>query len=233
VKQKYWRIVFSLLTVLSFNEVRSQADAAEKPTTVAPATTVRQWRSQSIPTITEIRTRKTPRGIEIRVITSDNRMLQGIKSVRGNNLIIDFPNTRLNPRLSEEILDSTEGISALQITTLRNQTVRIIVSGNAGTLTGEVLKSDRGAIIRVISPPVAEIPTIDLIVTAEKKPERLQDVPISITLLTKEQQKMEILRLLEILPRIPLILLPIPPVAILLTIVFEDLVTLILSLAIR
>jgi iron complex outermembrane recepter protein len=181
VKQKYWRIVFSLLTVLSFNEVGSQADAAEKPTTVAPATTVKQWRSQLTPTITEIRTQKTPQGIEIRVITSDNRMLQGIKSVRGNNLIIDFPNTQLNPRLSQGIPDSSEGISKLQVTTLRNQTVRIIVSGVTGTPTGEVLTSDRGAIIRIVSPPVAEIPTIDIIVTAEKKTERLQDVPISIT----------------------------------------------------
>jgi|GEM_PF-3363648 len=52
---------------------------------------------------------------------------------------------------------------------------------------GEVITSDRGAIINVIPPtPVADVQTqpdqvIDVIVTAEKKPERLQDVPISIT----------------------------------------------------
>jgi iron complex outermembrane recepter protein len=188
-------ISFNVLVLLVLVNVRSQAYGAERVEPI-PATTVKQWRSQlnnSLTAITEIRTRKTPQGIEIKVITSGNKMLEGIKSVQENNLIIDFPNAILNPRLFQGIPDSSEGISELKVTTLRGKkTVRMIVSGVEGAPTGKVISDNRGATINVISPlPAAEIgetdQVIDIIVTAQKQPEKPQDVPISLTTLPQAE----------------------------------------------
>ena len=186
-------ITFNLLTLSLLNSVTTSAIATEKQLEATPATTIEQWQSQlnnSLANITEIRTRSTPTGLEIDVVTDDGQTLQGIKSVEGNSLIIDFANSSFNPQLSEGIPDSTEGISGLAITTVNRTTVRLTISGEEGVPTGEIVRSDRGATIAVTSPQPATtepVQVIDIIVTAEKKPEPIQDVPISITPITEEE----------------------------------------------
>ena len=201
MKQKLSSVLIFNLLLLSLWSIRDRASATEQPSkTEFPATTLKQWQSQlnnSLTAITAIRTRKTEQGIEITVTTRDNRALLGIKSLTGNKLIIDFPNTQIvNNAVLQGLPPSSQGIYSWELSTLEDKTTtRITVTGKEGTPTGELITQDFGATINVISPtPVADIETqpdqvIDIIVTAEKKPERLQDIPISITTIDEQESE--------------------------------------------
>jgi len=163
------------------------------------ATTVQEWRSQlaNFPVeITGIEVRSTTKGIEIVLQTSNGEKLRGITSSKGNNLVIDIPNARL--KLSEDQFvrkNPAEGISAVTTTALGKNKIRVVIAGIKGTPTGETVRTPQGLTISV-TPPASVADTvappdqvIDIIVTAQKQPEKLQDVPISLTSLSQEDIK--------------------------------------------
>lgn len=205
------------LSVLSLLlNIHSKAYGTQKQVeSNSPATTIKQWQSRprqslfvgnqqdravsqlnnSPAIITKIELRSTASaGIEIVVNTANGETLQGITSTEKNNLIIDIPNAQLQlsePRFVRQ--NPVEGISTVTATALSGNRVRVIISGVEGTPTGEIVRTAQGLNIAVISPiPLANTDTppdqvIDIIVTAQKQPERLQDVPISLTNLSQQE----------------------------------------------
>lgn len=162
----------------------------------SPATTIREWRSQlnNYPTIvTEIELRSTIDGVEIVLITADGEQLQGITVTEGNNLIIDIANAQLDLPEKEFFQENpVEGIASITVTTSGVNNLRVLVTGKTGTPVGEAITTSQGIIIGVIPTlPLAETETsdrlIDIVVTAEKTPENIQDVPISVTAITEQE----------------------------------------------
>jgi iron complex outermembrane receptor protein len=144
--------------------------------------------------ITNIEVQPTATGVELTIDTVDGKRLRRIKYSQGNNLIIDLANAQLNLREPSFIrTNPAEGISQVRAIALPGNKIRITISGIKGTPTGEIITSDRGLIVNATPPlPVADTQTqpdqvIDIIVTAEKKPERLQEVPISITNIDEQE----------------------------------------------
>jgi iron complex outermembrane recepter protein len=161
------------------------------------ATTVAEWRSQlgNFPVeITGIEVISTTKGIEIVLDTSNGEILRGITSTKGNNLVIDIPNARLKlPEANFVRKNPAEGISAVTTTALGKNKIRVVVAGIKGTPIGETVRTPQGLTIAVTTPAsgadTAAPPdqVIDIIVTAQKQPEKIQDVPISLTTLSQAE----------------------------------------------
>ena len=188
-------IVLNLLLVLgNFNDL---AYGTEYPIELGlPATTVREWKAQInnyLAIVTQIEVRSTIDGVDIILITADGEQLQGITSIEGNNLIIDIPNAQLDlPEKEFRQENPVKGIASITVTTSGVNNLRVMVTGMKGTPVGEAITTPQGITISLIpTVPLAETPdqVIDIIVTAQKQPEKLQDVPISVT--TFSQQEIE------------------------------------------
>ncbi len=190
-------IVFNLLVLSALVNLDSLAYGTEdRVESDLPATTVREWRSQLdnfAAVITEIEVRSTTEGIEIILNTANNEQLQAVTSTEGNNLIIDIANARLELPEREFVRENpADGISAVMVTALDTNIIRVMVTGIAEVPRGEIIPTPQGLTISAIPiVPVAETETpdqvIDIIVTAEKKPENIQNVPISITPITEQE----------------------------------------------
>ncbi|MDJ0631787.1 MAG: AMIN domain-containing protein [Xenococcaceae cyanobacterium MO_188.B29] len=192
-------IILDLLMLSLFGQLPAQAEVPEtKILSDLPAITVEEWLSQlnNYPAIVaEIEVRSTMEGVEIILTTTNDKQLQGITSIEDNNLIIDIPNAQLDWQERELVRDNpADGIASVTVTALGENNIRVVVTGLEGTPTGETVQTPQGLTISATPPiPVADTETpdevIDIIVTAQKQPERLQDVPISIT--TFSQQEIE------------------------------------------
>ncbi|MEM8829879.1 MAG: TonB-dependent receptor [Cyanobacteria bacterium P01_G01_bin.19] len=181
----------------------SRADATQtSPPASSPATSVKQWNSQlkdadnAAAVINRIDLEQTLTGIEIFLTTAEDRKIEGFASTEGKNLIIDIPNARLE--LSEPSFirqNPADGISAIVATAKPNgqrKSVQVIVFGIDEVPTARIMTTDRGLnISATASVPSGETAApeqvIDIVVTAEKKPESIQDVPISITPFTEQE----------------------------------------------
>ena len=183
------------LSILGQFSVRVEATETRRVSDLA-ATTVKEWLSQFdnySTLVTEIKVRSTIDGIDIILTTANGEQLQSIASTEGNNLIIDIPNARLD--LPEEKFvqeNPVKGIASVRVTTSGVNNLRVIVMGMTGTPVGEAITTSQGVTISVIPViPVADTATpdevIDIIVTAEKTPKNLQDVPISVTAITEQE----------------------------------------------
>ncbi|MGF1482042.1 MAG: TonB-dependent receptor plug domain-containing protein [Cyanophyceae cyanobacterium] len=147
------------------------------------AVTERLTQLESIPLqITNVQVNSTVEGIE--VVLETGQALEGLISVEGNDLIIDIPNAQLQlPEGSFRQENPVEGIASVTVTPADANSVRVIITGVDGIPSGEVSQSQLGLTISATAP----IPTIDIIVTAEKQPDPLQEVPISITAITEQE----------------------------------------------
>ncbi|MEC4812876.1 MAG: TonB-dependent receptor [Scytonema sp. PMC 1069.18] len=159
-----------------------------------PATTMEQWLSQSSTPdsqiqspiqITGVRLNSTANGIDVILETSGGGALAGSTSIEGNSLIVNIPNAQLQLQQGKEFLQENpiEGIAAVTVTAPDANNVQVSITGVDGTPTANVLQTQQGLILSV-TPPA---PGIEIVVTAQKRPEDIQDVPISITTLTEEE----------------------------------------------
>lgn len=141
--------------------------------------------SQALISITGVQITSTENGIDLFLETSGGETLQGSTSTDGNSLIIDIPNAQLQLPTGSEFRSENpvEGIAAITITTPDSNSVRITVIGIDGLPFGEVIQTQQGLTLSLIPPA----PGIEIIVTAQKQPENVQEVPISITVITEQE----------------------------------------------
>lgn len=141
--------------------------------------------AQTLTIITGVQLQETPDGVEVILETASGEILQGITSVEGNSLIVDLPNAQLQLLEGNEFTQENpiEGIATVNIVAVDENKVRITVTGDEVPPEGEIISTEQGLILSVISP----LSEIVIISTAEKRPEDVQNIPISITILTREQ----------------------------------------------
>ncbi|MGL6344142.1 MAG: TonB-dependent receptor domain-containing protein [Waterburya sp.] len=203
MKQKlsYGIVLNFLVSSILFN-VSDKAYGTPKPKEFnnIPATTVEQWQAQlnnynSVAIINNIVVQSTPQGIQLVLNTSNGKRLRSINFEEGNNLIIDIANAKLQLPESQFIRQNPiEGISKITAFTRNQNQTRVVISGVKETPIGDTVTTNQGLTINAQAPvPLAETTppdqVIDIIVTAQKKPEKLKSVPISLTTLSEEEIK--------------------------------------------
>ncbi|NEP57136.1 MAG: TonB-dependent receptor [Symploca sp. SIO2G7] len=159
-----------------------------------PATTIEEWLSQSPTLIPDspvqiigVQLNSTTDGIDIILETAGGEALDGSTFTEGNSLIVDIPNAQLQLPEDEEFRQENpvEGITSINVTNVTSDSVRVTVTGTTEIPAGAVVASDRGLTLS-LSPLVLD-EEFEIIVTAEKRPENVQDVPVSITAIPRQE----------------------------------------------
>ncbi|MDJ0600779.1 MAG: TonB-dependent receptor [Crocosphaera sp.] len=119
------------------------------------------------------------------VETAGGETLETSISTDGNNLIIDIPNAQLQLPTGTDFRaeNPAEGIATITVTAPDANRVQVTVTGIDGLPFGDIIQTQQGLILSIIPPA----PEVEIIVTAQKKPENIQEVPISITVITEQE----------------------------------------------
>lgn len=150
-----------------------------------PAMTLSEWLAQMPDPvqITGIRLNPTPDGMDVVLETSSNEPLQSNIVRRGKVLVLEVRNVQLAEGQSFQQDNPIPGISRVSMTAPEANQVLVEITGTDEVPEAEILTNNQFLILSVIpSEPEEEV-----IVTAQKTPERLQDVPISITVLDEQE----------------------------------------------
>ena len=139
-----------------------------------------------IPEITRIQVIPKEEGLDLILSTAEGEALQGTLAAEGNRLVIDIPNAQLQEGtfLQSNPIPGIVSVEAIAPTT--NQ-VQILITGVDAPPMGQILSRQEGLAVSITPAPIATAPEpIRIVVTAEKQPDTLQNVPISITAFTAE-----------------------------------------------
>ncbi|ABA24897.1 TonB-dependent receptor (plasmid) [Trichormus variabilis ATCC 29413] len=156
-----------------------------------PQTSVRDWLAQSAPTppqikITGVRINRTDDTFELILETPDGEISAPETLQEGNIFIADIPNAILALPEGREFREDTpvDGISYVTVTQEEsNNTVRVTIASPGNLPTIQVVNQSNNLTIAVT--PTS--PDIELIVTAQKRPEDAQDVPLSLTVIPQQE----------------------------------------------
>lgn len=166
-----------------------------------PATTIKEWRArlekqgvtekrqrqfwlaQSPITISGVRLNPTQDGLEIILETAGGEPLEGITSSQDNRLIVEISNAQLQLPKGQDFRQENPAprIASVTVIATNPNQLQITVTGIDSLPDGTIVQSQSGLVLSVISSP-----EIEILVTAQKRPELAQDVPISITALSQE-----------------------------------------------
>ncbi|WP_228054455.1 TonB-dependent receptor domain-containing protein [Gloeocapsopsis crepidinum] len=181
--------IVSIVSVMSTQSIRAQ----ESPTVQQkPAKIVAEWLAQSQPTViqvTNVEVSATAEGIEIVLQTTAGEIPTPTTSVIDNTLIADIPNAVLILTDAEQFqaTNPTSGITSVSVTNTENNQIRVAISGETTPPVAEVITADRELIFSVTpEADTAEAP-IEIVVTATRTPEAVQNIPRSVTIINRDQ----------------------------------------------
>jgi iron complex outermembrane receptor protein len=193
-----WFIYLSLsgLFCLEFQPVNAQSALEEETTQLKRvkdlprfATSVQQWLTQVPPIagivqITAVKLNPTEDGLQIVLETSGGELLQGTTAIQGNRLITEIPRAQLQLPDGKEFRQDNPatGIAAVEVRAIAANTVQIVITGMDDAPEGTILKSQSGLVLSVL--PFE--PEEEVVVTAQKRPEPAQNVPISLTVIPRQ-----------------------------------------------
>ncbi|MEM8611829.1 MAG: TonB-dependent siderophore receptor [Cyanobacteria bacterium P01_H01_bin.105] len=112
--------------------------------------------------VDEVRVSPTETGVEIVLVLADGGELDVLPSQDGASWIADIPNAQLSEGFEQ--LNVTAGIAQVSVQPLDDNTIRIIVVGEAGAPVGMVERQERTLILTVTP---AETNPLRLVVTGE------------------------------------------------------------------
>jgi len=175
-----------------------------------------QQAQAAITQITEVQLNTTETGLDVILSTTDGALAVPPTLVLGNALIVDIPNAALNLPDGEEFqaADPIAGIALITVSNLPDNRVRVAITGSEAAPTTTVRADTRGLAIAIIpgveaatettEAPATDEDAVRIIVTAEKTPENLQDVPLSVTAITEQEiEDADITSLEEIARNVP------------------------------
>jgi iron complex outermembrane recepter protein len=138
--------------------------------------------------VTGVRLKPTAQGLSIILETPTGRSLPAQTFSKGNALIADIPNTQLAlPEESFRAENPTEGITSVTVTQVNANNIRVTVTGETAAPTAQIVQSASGLVLSVTpeTPEAAE--EVDIVVTASRVAQALEDVPRSVTVIEREQ----------------------------------------------
>ena len=166
----------------------SDPTSKSPPETKPPYTTVSEWinaQTSKLIQITGIQLNPTETGLEVILKTSTGQLTRPTPVTNDRTLIFDIPNAKLvlPDGQAFRVDNPSKDIAAVTVTQLDATQVRVTVVGSEDAPTATV-QSDNGRLRLNISPLTTN--DIRVLVTAEKRPEDPQNVPISLTVLSLE-----------------------------------------------
>jgi len=181
-------------TPLEINQTPSPP-LPDSPTS-RPATTVAEWMAQieaSQVQITGVRLEPTETGLSIVLETPDGDLPTPTTQTVGNALTADIPNAVLALPEGEifEQFGPAEGIALVSVMNMPDGGVRVSITGTDGPPQAEV-SAEAGNLVLSVVPGVAtaadaDEDAIQVVVTATRTEEEIQDVPRSVTVIDREQ----------------------------------------------
>lgn len=155
--------------------------------------------SQSLVQITGVRLNPTETGLALVLEAADGQRLSTSTSVVGNALVADIPNAVLALPDTDafQAANPATGIALVTVSNLPDNQVRVAITGVDVAPTAEVNSDGAGFIFNVAvveGEPTEPEPVesdennaLRVVVTAQRTEEAVQDVPISLTVLTADQ----------------------------------------------
>ncbi|GAB1537787.1 hypothetical protein NUACC21_04410 [Scytonema sp. NUACC21] len=178
-------------------------------------TSVKQWLAQQQPSgailITGVRLNQTFTGLEVILETTASDKLRLTTKSEGNNFIADIPNAQLRLTGSNSFRKENPiaGITEVTITNQGTNSIRVTVRGATSLPKVQLFDSDEGLILGLTptatpttpdtdkpsetqpTQPSADKkpnePDLEITVTAQKRPEQSQDIPISLTVIPQQE----------------------------------------------
>ena len=136
--------------------------------------------------ITNVSIVSTPTGINVLLTPESGTLPPAITSKSGNTLVTDIPNTTLalgNDKVFQSANPAT-GIASVVVTQFTPTSVRVAITGTENIPDVAVVPSGTG--LTLSATPLIES-EIEITVTAQKRRERLKDVPISVKVIPRQQ----------------------------------------------
>ncbi|ESA35326.1 hypothetical protein N836_12625 [Leptolyngbya sp. Heron Island J] len=148
--------------------------------------------AEAVIQITDVQLEPTESGLALLLQISTGQLLPVSPSVEGNDLVADISNAVLALPDGDEFqsVNPTDEVALVTVSNLSNNQVRVVITGVSEAPVAEVNASEAGLIFNVVqaaADEAVEDNTLRIVVTAEKTPEVLQDVPISLTVLTEDE----------------------------------------------
>jgi iron complex outermembrane recepter protein len=166
---------------------------------------------QSAVKVTGVRVNSTEKGIEVLLQTPQAEALQPATKTEANSYIADIPNAVLSLPEGKDfsVTNPVAGIVSVSVTQADANTIRVTVTGESQVPTVELFDSNESLIFS-FTPVVSSTqtptqpsqstseqtpdettsdsnPSIELVVTATRTEEDVQNVPRSVTVITREQ----------------------------------------------
>ena len=201
-----WPLIAGILTLglspaVSADPATELEFAAEEPdatttSQLAPvALTVEDWVAQTdvseTPVITDVQVSSTPEGLSV-VLVSDQALSVGASRSEGNALITEILDATLDltDAAAAEQFNPAEGIALVQVSSLPDGGVRVTVTGTEAPPEAQVSTEAGNLILGIVPGTTTAIENedaIQVVVTATRTEEELQNVPRSVTVITREE----------------------------------------------
>jgi iron complex outermembrane receptor protein len=178
--------IVSIVSVIGTQSVRAQ----ELPTVQQTANTVTEWLAQSqVVQVTNVEVSATSEGLEIVLQTPAGEISLPTTSVIDNTLIADIPNAILVLPDAEQFqaTNPTTGITSVSVTNLENNQIRVTISGETTAPMAKVSSVAQALTLSVTSNIDTADEPIEIIVTATRTAEAVQNVPRSVTIINRDQ----------------------------------------------
>ncbi|MES1023064.1 TonB-dependent receptor [Gloeocapsa sp. BRSZ] len=179
--------ISSIQTALA--EIISVQQAAELPRGIINKPTLAQNFIQSPAQVTGISLQPTANGLEILLTTINSEALQTATRIEGNSFIADIPNAQLRLATGDSFTQETPlaGVAQVIVTNLDANNIRVQIIGIATAPQVELFDSDAGLVFAVANTAAQTEKPIEIIVTATRTEEQIENVPRSLTVINREQ----------------------------------------------
>ena len=144
--------------------------------------------------VVDVRIETTAAGIQVVLDTTVGESIAPTSSVSGNALIVDIPNTVLMlPEGGEfQQFEPAPGIALITATNLPNNLVQLVVTGSDAPPLADIDIADERIVVNVTLGATGDVAVVEddgirVVVTAERRPEDAQDVPVSLTTFSETQ----------------------------------------------
>jgi iron complex outermembrane receptor protein len=118
------------------------------------------------------------------LVTQTGERLQGTISIRGNQLVTTISNAQLQLAEGQSFRRNSPvpSITSVVVTAIEPNSIQIIVTGTNSAPEGEIVSRPDGLTLSVLP----ALPEEEIVVTAQKRPEPAQNVPISLTVIPRQ-----------------------------------------------
>ncbi len=184
--------IFGLLALSLLTTTEVQASPKHQDTTASDLLV--QNDSGNLAEVTGVELQETATGLQISLETKTGQKLVPLILPEGNQLVIDILDTVLALPQGDKFLETNPipGVREISLTTVDASSIRLTITGEQQTPSAEIVPSTQDLILSVSlkegeRAQTDEAEIIDIVVTAQKTEESLQEVPLSITALDEKQ----------------------------------------------